>query len=61
MQLATFDAIQEDEDVLVTWQTVSELNNLGFNLYRSPAEAMGRGGEGAMGEGKARPLAEGRK
>jgi hypothetical protein len=37
--LADFSAAQQEDAILVTWQTVSELGNLGFNLYRglSPA------------------------
>jgi len=33
--LATFEAVQTAEGVVVLWETVSELHNLGFNLYRS--------------------------
>ena len=33
--LASFDAQWSDSQVLVTWDTVSEISNLGFNLYRS--------------------------
>ena len=32
--LAGFSAVQQDNAVLVTWETASELGNLGFNLYR---------------------------
>ncbi len=32
--LAEFDAQQVDDSVLVSWETNSELNNRGFNLYR---------------------------
>ena len=32
--LAEFEAAQVDARVLVTWETVSEVNNQGFNLYR---------------------------
>ncbi|HSN74896.1 MAG TPA: hypothetical protein VL334_07370 [Anaerolineae bacterium] len=37
--LANFSAVQQEDAILVTWETVSELGNLGFNLYRglSPA------------------------
>ena len=35
MTLSSFDAVVEGDHVLVTWETVSEVNNLGFNLYRS--------------------------
>ncbi|HSN77113.1 MAG TPA: SdrD B-like domain-containing protein [Anaerolineae bacterium] len=33
--LASFDAAAQPDHVLVTWETVSEANNAGFNLYRS--------------------------
>ncbi len=39
--LAEFAAWVEDGHILVTWETVSELETLGFNLYRS-AEASGQ-------------------
>ncbi|QLQ06910.1 MAG: Ig-like domain-containing protein [Anaerolineae bacterium] len=32
--LAEFSAVQQGETVLVSWETTSELGNLGFNLYR---------------------------
>ena len=32
--LAGFNATPQGDAVLVTWETVSELNNQGFNLYR---------------------------
>ena len=35
MTLASFDAAAQADHVLVTWETVSELNNAGFNLYRT--------------------------
>jgi len=35
--LASFDAAQQGEAVLVTWETVSEIDNAGFNLYRALA------------------------
>ena len=34
VNLARFDAAWSGKSVLVTWQTNSEINNLGFNLYR---------------------------
>ncbi|MFZ1598497.1 MAG: hypothetical protein WAW26_21835, partial [Anaerolineae bacterium] len=32
--LASFDATQSGDAILVTWETVSEIGNLGFNLWR---------------------------
>lgn len=32
--LASFDATAQPDHILVTWETVSELDNTGFNLYR---------------------------
>ncbi|HSN75301.1 MAG TPA: hypothetical protein VL334_09500 [Anaerolineae bacterium] len=37
--LADFSAAQVNDAILVTWETVSELNNRGFNLYRGTSEA----------------------
>lgn len=37
--LAQFVATTIDDHILVTWETVSELNNAGFNLYRSTTDA----------------------
>jgi hypothetical protein len=37
--LANFSAEQVGDHVLVTWETASELNNRGFNLYRATAPA----------------------
>jgi hypothetical protein len=37
VMLASFAAQQQEDAVQVTWETVSELNNAGFNLYRSLA------------------------
>lgn len=37
VSLAAFSAVWQGEAVLVTWETASELDNLGFNLYRGPA------------------------
>ena len=37
--LADFSAVQQGDCVLLTWETVSELNNRGFNLYRGTSEA----------------------
>jgi hypothetical protein len=33
--LASFDAAAQADHILVAWETVSEANNAGFNLYRS--------------------------
>lgn len=33
--LASFDATARPTDILVTWESASEIDNLGFNLYRS--------------------------
>ena len=35
VMLASFGAVSQVNQVLVTWETVSELNTAGFNLYRS--------------------------
>ena len=37
--LASFDAENDGDHVLVTWQTVSEMGNSGFNLYRSMTQS----------------------
>jgi hypothetical protein len=37
--LAGFSAVQQGGLVLVAWETVSELDNIGFNLYRSDSAA----------------------
>ena len=37
--LANFTAVAQPDHVLVTWETVSELNNAGFNLYRDTSPA----------------------
>jgi hypothetical protein len=37
IELASFTATQADGGVRVEWQTVSEVDNAGFNLYRSEA------------------------
>jgi len=34
VKLAAFDAAPLGADILVTWETASEFDNLGFNLYR---------------------------
>jgi hypothetical protein len=38
VELASFSAEPAGGDVLLTWETASELDNLGFNLYRSAEE-----------------------
>ena len=37
--LADFSAVQQGDCVLLTWETNSELNNRGFNLYRGTSAA----------------------
>ncbi len=37
--LASFAARADGDHILVTWETVSELDNAGFNLYRGPTDA----------------------
>lgn len=37
--LAGFSATQQGDAILVTWETASELHNLGFNLYRATSPA----------------------
>ena len=37
--LADFSAVQQGDMVLLTWETNSELNNRGFNLYRGTSAA----------------------
>ncbi|MCB0256169.1 MAG: carboxypeptidase regulatory-like domain-containing protein [Anaerolineae bacterium] len=37
--LADFGAAAQTDHILVTWETVSELDNAGFNLYRSATDA----------------------
>jgi hypothetical protein len=37
--LADFNAAQVHDHILVTWETTSELNNRGFNLYRGTSDA----------------------
>ena len=37
--LADFSAAQQGDAVLLTWETVSELENRGFNLYRGTSDA----------------------
>ena len=35
--LDNFQAVAQPDHILVTWETVSEVSNAGFNLYRAPA------------------------
>ena len=39
VDLAAFDAAPQGNGVLLTWETASELDNLGFNLYRAESQA----------------------
>jgi hypothetical protein len=39
VKLARFEATPQDNAIRVTWETASELNNVGFNLYRSESMA----------------------
>ncbi len=39
VRLASFEATASDQAVDLTWRTASELDNLGFHLYRSLSEA----------------------
>ena len=39
VNLAGFSAVQQDDAVLLTWETASELENRGFNLYRGTSDA----------------------
>jgi hypothetical protein len=42
-QLTSFEAMAQGDDMLVTWQTVFEVDTQGFNLYRTTEEGnMGR-------------------
>jgi len=38
VELAAFDAAPQDNGVLLTWETASEVDNLGFNIYRADAQ-----------------------
>jgi hypothetical protein len=40
--LASFDATPQDDHILLAWETVAEIDNLGFDLYRSQ-DAVGPG------------------
>jgi len=37
VQLVSFAVVQEGDYVRITWETAAELDNVGFNLYRSEA------------------------
>ncbi|MCB0004500.1 MAG: hypothetical protein KDH86_18295, partial [Anaerolineae bacterium] len=37
--LAQFDAVQQGSNILVTWETASEIGNLGYNLWRGTSPA----------------------
>ena len=37
--LASFEAQGQTNSILLTWETVSEIDNAGFNLYRSDSSA----------------------
>jgi len=34
VELSFFDALPDDREVLLEWETVAEISNAGFNLYR---------------------------
>ena len=40
--LENFDAVAQPDHVLVTWETMSEVSNAGFNLYRALAASVHR-------------------
>jgi len=40
VSIIAFDAKSAEDGVLLTWETASELNNLGFNLYRATKPAL---------------------
>ncbi|MBN1920535.1 MAG: hypothetical protein JW892_04775 [Anaerolineae bacterium] len=37
VDLARFEATAQDDGILIEWETATEIDNLGFNLYRSTA------------------------
>jgi hypothetical protein len=39
IDLVSFTATPQDDGVLLAWETATELNNLGFNVYRSDSRA----------------------
>jgi hypothetical protein len=38
VELAAFDAAAQDNGVLLNWETATELDNLGFNIYRADSQ-----------------------
>ena len=38
VELAAFDAVPQDNGVMLTWETASEMDNLGFNIYRAQSQ-----------------------
>jgi len=38
VELAAFDAAAQDNGVMLTWETATELDNLGFNIYRADSQ-----------------------
>ncbi len=38
VELAALDAAPQGDGVLLTWETASEIDNLGFNIYRAEAQ-----------------------
>ena len=38
VELAAFEATAQNNGVLLTWETASEIDNLGFNLYRADSQ-----------------------
>jgi hypothetical protein len=39
VELAAFDAAAQSNGVLLSWETASEIDNLGFNVYRAESQA----------------------
>jgi len=37
IELTRFEAVAQDDGILIEWETATEMDNLGFNLYRSTA------------------------
>lgn len=38
VEVAAFDAAPQDNGVMLTWETATELDNLGFNIYRAQSQ-----------------------